>query len=53
MEWTKKQAATSKELIVSTQTLLERALSDTTPDPTRIQTLTQTLEKAYAEEEAY
>lgn len=53
VEWTRKQAATSKDLILSTQKLLEEALSVTTPDLIRIETLTQTLEKAYADEEAY
>ncbi|KAG2270822.1 hypothetical protein Bca52824_065377 [Brassica carinata] len=53
VEWTKKQAATSKELIISTQVLLEEALSDTTPDLIRIETLSQTLEKAYEDEESY
>lgn len=53
VEWTRKQATTSKELIVSTQTLLEQALSDNIRDLIRIETLTQSLENAYAEEEAY
>lgn len=39
VEWTKQQAATSKELIISTQVLLEEALSDITPDLIRIETL--------------
>lgn len=53
IEWTKAQNANSKALILSTQQLLEVALSSSTPDPTIIGELTQKLEDHYKEEELF
>lgn len=53
VEWTKLQNSNSKLLIQSTQTELERALSDPVPDQELIASLQATLHKAYVDEEQF
>lgn len=53
IEWVKRNAASSKELITTNQMALELALSEVTPNSERIEELKQTLENAYKEEELY
>ena len=52
VEWAKGQAAASKDWITSHQKLSEEALSDQTPNNTRIQDM-KVLADAYHEEEAF
>lgn len=53
VDWAKGQAAMSKDWITSHQQLLETALSDASPEHSRIQKLRKILEIAYSEEEAF
>src|SRR5690606_37481809 len=53
IEWSKLQAASSKEIISKNQILLEKALSDPQPVPGRVEELQSILVQAYADEEAF